>query len=34
MLNLDDIVSNKKMTESTTESSSSERNIWPFGMLI
>ena len=34
MLNLDDIVSNKKTTESTTESSSSERNNWPFRMLI
>ena len=30
MLNLDDIVSNKK----TTEPSSSERNDWPFRMLI
>ena len=30
MLNLDDIVSNKK----TIERSSSERNIWPFRMLI
>ena len=30
MLNLDDIVSNNK----NKDTSSSERNIWPFGMLI
>ena len=36
MLNLDNIVSNKKKSslEDTTESSSSERNNWPFRMLI
>ena len=36
MLNLDNIVSNKKKSslEDTTESSSSERNDWPFRMLI
>ena len=34
MLNLDDIVSNKKIKEDTTGSSSSERNDWPFRMLI
>ena len=36
MLNLDNIVSNKKksLLEDTTESSSSERNNWPFRMLI
>ena len=34
MLNLDDIVSNKKIKEDTTWSSSSERNDWPFRMLI
>ena len=30
MLNLDDIVSNKKENKDTTVSSSSERNDWPF----
>ena len=30
MLNLDIIVSNKKIKEDTTGSSSSERNEWPF----
>ena len=36
MLNLNNIVSNKKKSslEDTTESSSSERNNWPFRMLI
>ena len=36
MLNLDNIVSNKKKSslENTTESSSSERNDWPYRMLI
>ena len=36
MLNLDNIVSNKNMSssEDTTGSSSSERNNWPFRMLI
>ena len=36
MLNLDSIVSNKNTSssEDTTESSSSERNNWPFRMLI
>ena len=36
MLNLDNIVSNKKKSslEDTTGSSSSERNDWPFRMLI
>ena len=36
MLNLDSIVSNKNKSssEDTTESSSSERNNWPFRMLI
>ena len=34
MLNLDDIVSNKKENKDTTGSSSSERNDWPFRMLI
>ena len=34
MLNLDDIVSNKKIKEDTTGWSSSERNNWPFRMLI
>ena len=34
MLNLDDIVSNKKIKEDTTGSSSSERNDWPFRMLV
>ena len=34
ILNLDDIVSNKKIKEDTTESSSSERNDWPFRILI
>ena len=34
MLNLDDIVSNKKENKDTTGSSSSERNNWPFRMLI
>ena len=36
MLNLDSIVSNKNISsyEDTTESSSSERNNWPFRMLI
>ena len=36
MLNLDNIVSNKKKSslEDTTEPSSSERNNWPFRMLI
>ena len=36
MLNLDSIVSNKNTSSSkdTTESSSSERNNWPFRMLI
>ena len=36
MLNLENIVSNKKKSslENTTESSSSERNDWPYRMLI
>ena len=34
MFNLDEIVSNKKIKEDTTGSSSSERNDWPFRMLI
>ena len=34
MLNLDNIVSNKKIKEDTTGSSSSERNVWLFRMLI
>ena len=34
MLNLDNIVSNKNENKDTTESSSSERNNWPFRMLI
>ena len=34
MLNSDDIVSNKKENKDTTGSSSSERNNWPFRMLI
>ena len=36
MVNLDNIVSNKKksLSEDTTVSSSSERNDWPFRMLI
>ena len=34
MLNLDDIVSNEKENKDTTGSSSSERNDWPFRMLI
>ena len=34
MLNLDNIVSNKNENKDTTESSSSERNNWPFIMLI
>ena len=34
MLNLDNIVSNKKTKEDTTGLSSSERNDWPFRMLI
>ena len=34
MLNLDDIVNNKKENKDTTGSSSSERNDWPFRMLI
>ena len=34
MLNLDNIVSNKNENKDTTGSSSSERNNWPFRMLI
>ena len=34
MLNLDNIVSNKKIKEDTTGLSSSERNDWTFRMLI
>ena len=34
MLNLDNIVNNKKIKEDTTGSSSSERNNWPFRILI
>ena len=34
MLNVDDIVSSKKENKDTTGSSSSERNDWPFRMLI
>ena len=34
MLNLDNIVSNKNENKNTTGSSSSERNNWPFRMLI
>ena len=34
MLNLDNIVSNKSENRDTTGSSSSERNNWPFRMLI
>ena len=34
MLNLDNIVSNKNEDKDTTGSSSSERNNWPFRMLI
>ena len=34
MLNLDNIVSNKNENKDTTWSSSSERNNWPFRMLI
>ena len=34
MLNLDNIVSNKNENKDTAGSSSSERNNWPFGMLI
>ena len=34
MLNLDNIVSNKNKNKDTTGSSSSERNNWPFRMLI
>ena len=34
MLNLDNIVSNKKVKKDMTGSSSSERNNWPFRMLI
>ena len=34
MLNLDNIVSNKNENKDTTGSSSSERNSWPFRMLI
>ena len=34
MLNLDNIVSNKNENKDTTRSNSSERNNWPFRMLI
>ena len=34
MLNLDNIVSNKNEIKDTTRSNSSERNNWPFRMLI
>ena len=34
MLNLDNIVSNKKINEDTTGLSSLEHNDWPFRMLI
>ena len=34
MLNLDNIVSNKNKNKDKTGSSSSERNNWPFRMLI
>ena len=34
MLNLDNIVSNKNENKDTTGSRSSERNNWPFRMLI
>ena len=34
MLNLDNIVSNKNKNKDTTGASSSERNNWPFKMLI
>ena len=34
MLNLDNIASNKNENKDTTGSSSSERNNWPFRMLI
>ena len=34
MLNLDNIVNNKNENKDTTGSSSSERNNWPFRMLI
>ena len=34
MLNLDDIVNDKKENKDTTGSSASERNDWPFRMLI
>ena len=34
MLNLDNIVSNKNENKDTTGSSSSERNNWPFRMLV
>ena len=34
MLNLGNIVSNKNENKDTTKSSSSERNNWPFRMLI
>ena len=34
MLNLDNIVSNKNENKDTERSSSSERNNWPFRMLI
>ena len=34
MLNLDNIVSNKNENKDTAGSSSSERNNWPFRMLI
>ena len=34
MLNLDNIVSNKNKNKDTTGSSSSERNNWPFRMLV
>ena len=34
MSNLDNIVSNKNENKDTTESSCSERNNWPFRMLI
>ena len=34
MLNLDNIVSNKNENKDRTGSSSSERNNWPFRMLI
>ena len=34
MLNLDNFVSNKNENKDMTGSSSSERNNWPFTMLI